>query len=175
MRVEQVPEWGLSPEVEAQIVALLARAFDTDFGGRGFFQQRHHLRLLAHDGDALVGHIALLWRAIRLGDRLVTISGLAEVATDPDRRREGIGTLLLQNAIAVARESNATFLALFGAAGLYATAGFRGAKNPLRWIGMDGARLGAVHGELSGHLMVLPLGEQEWDDTAEVDLLGSLF
>ncbi|QYZ69970.1 GNAT family N-acetyltransferase [Neotabrizicola shimadae] len=175
MRVERIPEWALTQTVEAQVVALLARTFTTDFGGRSFFQQRHHLRLLAFDGDALVGHIAMLWRAVRLDDRLVTIAGLAEVATDPDRRGEGIAGRLLALAIAEAKASNAAFLTLFGTAGLYAAAGFREVHNRLKWVGMDGARLGDVHHAHARHLMVLPLGAQKWDDAAELDLIGNQF
>lgn len=175
MRVERVPEWALTPSVETQIVALLARTFATDFGGRSFFQQRHHLRLLAFDGEALVGHSAILWRAVRVGDDLVTIAGLAEVATDPDRRGEGIASRLLAEAVAEARASNAAFLTLFGTAGLYAAAGFREVSNRLRWVGLEGARLGAVHQAAASHFMVLPLGSQKWDDAAELDLMGNQF
>lgn len=175
MQVERIPEWRLTPADEAQIAALLARAFTTDFGGRSFFQQRHHLRLLARDGAALLGHIALQWRAVRLGNDLVTVAGLAEVATDPDRRGQGIAGHLLAEAITEARASNAEFLLLFGTAGLYAAAGFRQAGNPLSWIGMEGARLGALHHAPAKHLMVLPLGARAWDDAARLDLLGNLF
>lgn len=175
MQVDRIPEWALTPADEAQIVALLAQAFDTDFGGRSFFQQRHHLRLLARDGDRLVGHIALLWRAVRLGGNLITVAGLAEVATDPARRAEGIASHLLHVAIAEARASNAAFLVLFGTAALYEANGFRPAANPMRWIDLTGARLGETRQKKIRYLKVLPLGDQAWDDSAELDLLGSLF
>lgn len=175
MQIDRIPEWRLTPADEAQIVALLARAFTTDFGGRSFFQQRHHLRLLARDGGAVVGHVAILFRAIRLGNDLVTIAGLAEVATDPDRRGEGIAARLLAEAIAEARASNAAFLTLFGTAGLYAGAGFRPVRNPLIWAEMTGAHTGGVCRDRAESLMVLPLGPRDWDEAVEVDLLGNLF
>lgn len=175
MQIDRIPEWRLTPQDEAQIVALLARAFTTDFGGRSFFQQRHHLRLIARDGDALVGHVAVLFRAVRLGDDLVTIAGLAEVAADPDRRGEGIASRLLAEAIDEARRSNAVFLMLFGTAGLYAGTGFRPVRNPLVWAEMTGARTGKVCRYRVESLMILPLRFRDWDETVEVDLLGNLF
>lgn len=175
MQVDRIPEWALTAQDEAQVVALLARAFDTDFGGRSFFQQRHHLRLLVRDGGQVIGHVALLWRAVRLDGDLVTIAGLAEVATDPDHRGKGIAGHLLQHAIAEARASNAAFLTLFGTAALYEAAGFRPAANPMRWIDMTGARLGEICQKTTRYLKVLPLGERAWDDAAEFDLLGNLF
>lgn len=175
MQVDRIPEWALTPADEAQIVALLAQAFDTDFGGRSFFRQRHHLRLLARDGGALVGHMALLWRAVRLGGSLVTVAGLAEVATAGKRRGEGIAGRLLQVAIAEALGSSAEFLLLFGTAALYAGAGFRPAANPMLWADMTGACLGGICREPARDLMVLPLRGREWDDGAELDLLGDVF
>lgn len=85
MQVEAIPKWQFSPADETEIAGLLARCFPTDFSGRSFFQQRHHLRLVIRAQGRIVGHMALLFRAIRLGETLVNIAGLAEVATDPTR------------------------------------------------------------------------------------------
>jgi predicted N-acetyltransferase YhbS len=175
MQVEAVPEWTLGP-LEGEIAALLARCFATDFGGRSFFQQRHHLRLLARDGGgALVGHLALQWRAVRLGGRLVTVAGLAEVATTPEAREQGVARALVDRAVGTARDSGAGAVLLFGTATLYAAAGFRPAPNPLIWTDMEGARTGAVLRRASGSLRVLPLGPGTWPEEAELDLLGPRF
>lgn len=175
MLVERIPEWALTTADEASLVELLARAFDTDYGGRSFFQQRHHLRLVIREDNAVVGHMALLWRAVRLEGRLVTVAGLAEVATDPERRGKGIATTLLKAAIAEARVSPAEFLLLFGTAPLYAGAGFHKAGNRLIHLGLRDAVTGALHREPAETLMVLPLRGGAWDETAELDLLGHIF
>ena len=174
MNIDTVAETDLSAAHEAEIAALLARCFATDFGGRSFYQQRHHLRFLAHD-PVLVGHVALTLRAIRIGEVLTDIAGLAEVATDPAHRGKGIAAALVGAAIAQARASRAAHLILFGEAGVYAAAGFRPAHNPMRWIDLTGARMGAVCSERATHLMVLPLRDQPWDPAAPLDLLGNLF
>jgi predicted N-acetyltransferase YhbS len=174
VNIDTVAETDLSAAHEDEIAALLARSFATDFGGRSFYQQRHHLRFLARDPD-LVGHVAMTLRAIRIGDALTDIAGLAEVATDPAHRGKGIAAALVGTAIAQARGSRATHLMLFGDAGVYAAAGFRAAHNPMRWIDLTGARMGAIRSARATHLMVLPLRDRPWDPSAPLDLLGNLF
>jgi hypothetical protein len=70
---EVIPEWALTPGDEAEIAGLLARCFDTDFGGRSFFQTRQHLRLVHREG-AILAHMAMQFRAMRLGERLITVA-----------------------------------------------------------------------------------------------------
>lgn len=175
MQIDRIPEWDLTPALDAEIAALLARAFTTDFGGRSFFQTRHHLRLIHRPQGAVIGHMALQWRAMRLGERLITVAGLAEVATDPAHRGRGIAAGLLQAAIDVARAGPAEYFLLFGVARLYAAAGFQTMHNPMIWTDMLGARTHAIHRESADSLMVLPLRDTAWDQGATLDLLGNLF
>lgn len=175
MPIERIPEWALGPADDAAIADLLARCFDTDFGGRSYFKQRHHLRLVYRQDGQIIGHMALLFRAVRLGGALVDIIGLAEVACAPNHRGHGIASQLLRVAIAEATASPAEFLLLFGTAGLYAGAGFLPAANPTTYIDLLGARSGAVKSEPAETLMVLPLRDRVWQPGLPLDLLGSLF
>ena len=162
MLIEKIPEWQLSTRDDAEIAALLARCFDTDFGGRSYFAQPHHLRLIHRQGP-IVAHMAMLLRAVQLGEGPFLVAGLAEVATDPDHRGQGMATRLLQVAIAEARSSPAQFLLLFGTARIYSSAGFRRIPNHIASIGNDGS------------LMMLPLKNQVWSDTCDLDLKGPAF
>lgn len=175
MLAEVIPEWALTAPDEGQIAGLLARCFATDFGGRSFFQQRHHLRIVTRHKGQIIGHMGLMLRAVRLGGVLTDVVGLADVATDPDHRGKGIAAALLQAAIAEAKRSPATHFLLFGTAGLYAGVGFRKAANTITYLDMTGARTRNVHREPARELMVLPLRDQPWDETAALDLLGTLF
>jgi predicted N-acetyltransferase YhbS len=152
----------------------LRSSFGTEFGGRSYFMQRHHVRLVALDPE-ICGHIGLIYRSVRQGDRLIPILGLADVATDPGRRGQGIASTLLKAAIAEGHASPAAFIALFGDAGLYAGHGFMPAMNRLRYVDLDGARTGeAMDGGADG-LMILPLGGAVWDEVTPLDLLGHKF
>ncbi len=175
MKIERIPETALSPTVEAEIADLLGRCFDTDFGGRSYYQQRHHLRLTARVDGALVGHVALCLRDVRLGDSLVSIAGLAEVATDPAARGQGIAGALLDAAIAEVRNWPVRFFALFGDRPLYAARGFRPQPNTITYLVLDGARTGPLRTGADGGLMVLPIGPHDWDGTQPLDLLGHKF
>ena len=175
MQIERIPEWALTPEDEVQIAGLLARAFSTDFGGRSYFQQRHHLRLVVRQTGRIIGHMALLFRAVRLGVDLTDIAGLADVATDPNQRGRGIAQALLHEAIAEARASQAAYFVLFGNANLYSGNGFARQINPLTYLDMPDAKTGSVKTEPAQELMVLSLRGQAWDTSARLDLLGTLF
>ena len=175
MPVERIPEWALTNVDEAAIVCLLARSFDTDFGGRSYFKQRHHLRLVRREAGKIIGHMAMTFRDVRLGDRLVDVAGLAAVACDSDHRGTGVATALLRTAMAEARASQAQFVLLFGTAGLYAGAGFQPVHNPTTYVEMLGARTGPVKSEAAETLQVLALRDAAWDGGAALDLLGCLF
>lgn len=172
---ERVFENEFSAGDEAQIARLLACCFDTDFGGRSYFRTRHHLRLVIRDQGAIIAHMALQFRAMRLGGRLIQVATLGDVATDPGHRGKGLASRLLQAAIAEARAARASHFLLFGTAGLYAAAGFVAASNPLIYLDLDGARTGTLRKEMSQVLRVLSLDGAPWENGADLDVLGGLF
>ena len=175
MTIETIPEHLLTNADEAAIAALLARCFTTDFGGRSYFQTRHSWRHVIRN-DGITAHLAVQLRAVRLGDEIVTIAGIADVATDPDHRGEGHAASLLQAALQTARQSPAQHVLLFGTAKLYPAAGFRPIANPLTYIDLTGARTGPLHRDRhEDHLQVLDLKDQPWNAAKPLDLLGGLF
>lgn len=175
MQIERIEEYNLTAKDEAQINTLLVRAFDESFGDRSFHQQRHHIRFLTRDNGKVIGHMALSYRAIRMGDTLVNNIGLAEVATDPDHQGRGIATELLKATIAEARASQADFYTLFGVRPIYAGHGFRAVPNPVTHTALYHARTGDVTRAETTDLMVMQLRDILWDDTAPIDLLGFSF
>jgi predicted N-acetyltransferase YhbS len=175
MLIEPIPEWHLSDADEARIAALLARCFDTDFGGRSFFTHHHHLRLVVRDGSDIIGHMALVLRSVDIGQQRVTVAGLAEVATDPAHRGKGIAAALLSAAIREAKSSPARFLLLFGTAKVYPAAGFQPVSNRLAHIVLNGTRAGRVVSKGDDNLMVLPVRADPWPGDDLVDLRGPVF
>lgn len=175
MTTETIPEHLLTNSDEVAIARLLARCFATDFGGRTFFQTRHTWRHVIRD-QHIIAHLAVQLRAVRLGRDLVTIAGIADVATDPDHRGKGHAAILLQAAITTARQSSARHILLFGTAQLYPAAGFRPIANPLTYLDLTGARTNELYRDRpEAHLQVLDLTNQIWDGTKPLDLLGGLF
>jgi predicted N-acetyltransferase YhbS len=172
--LQRLAETALSPDDDRAIADLCARAFGPDFGGRSYHHQRHHLRIVAR-GPGIVGHVAITLRKVRLGDRLIEVAGLAEVATDPDRRGQGIAAACLAEALSAARDLGLPFVLLFGDAGLYAGAGFRPSRQVMTYLDLTADRSAGTVTEPADSLMVLPLGPAPWDWDAPLDLMGHLF
>ena len=82
MTPETIPEHLLTNADEAEIADLLARCFTTDFGGRSFFQTRHTWRHVIRQ-DRMVAHLAVQLRAVRLGEDILTIAGIAALLAWP--------------------------------------------------------------------------------------------
>jgi len=175
MQIDRIDEVRLSAEDDAGIARLLARSFATDFGGRSYYQQRHAVRIVARSDGAIVGHMALCFRDVRLGEALVPVIGLAEVATDPDQRGKGVATKLLRAAIDEAYATPARFFLLFGDRPIYAAHGFVPMPNVITYLTLDGAHTGAIKTGADGGLMVRDLGRGAWDGGAPLDLLGHKF
>lgn len=177
MVIDEIHEIDLTPGTETEIAAVIAAAFGPDDGydGRTFFKQRHSLRILARVDGELVGHLALVFRDIRIGDRHVPIMGVAEVATHPGFQNQGIASALLKHAIRISRKTQARFLLLFGVRPIYAGHGFREATNDLTWVAMQGMRTVEVETRPARAFLYLPLTDERWDNDAPIDLLGPTF
>jgi predicted N-acetyltransferase YhbS len=175
MKVQIVNELDLAPALDQEIAQLLARAFDTDFGGRSYFRQRHHQRLIARIDGTLAGHVALTYRSIALGGQMFPIIGLAEVATDDAFRGQGVARGLITRAIETARHSNAQFALLFGDPAHYQRYGFEVAENNLRYLELDSGVSESVQTVIDPSFMQIATGDTRWDAQAEIDLMGHMF
>ena len=174
--IERIEEMRLEAEDDDEIAALIETCFtESDFGGRSFFQNRPHVRLIRRERGRIVGHLGLSFRAIRLGDALVNVGGIGDVAVHPDARGRKFGTALVEATIEAAQESTASFLLLFGTRSLYAAAGFEKAGNDVTVTQMQGARTRGIETWAAKALMVLPLRDAAWDPGAPVDLMGFPF
>ncbi|SMX40247.1 GNAT family N-acetyltransferase [Octadecabacter ascidiaceicola] len=172
MQIECIPEYALTAADDQSIADLLLRGFAEDFGGRSYHQQRHHMRIIARNGGAMIGHMAICYRDVCLGENLTTICGLAEVVTAPETRGKGVATQLLKAAITFAESTQAKFFVLFGDRPIYAGHGFITVGNVITYTSLDYAKTGQVITRETQALMVLPLTDQPWDEAAPLDLLG---
>ncbi len=177
MQIEAVAEFDLTADQDAEIAALVGRAFGENhgYGNMSFYNQRHHLRLLARRDGVLIGHYALGFRALRMGGQRVQIIGLAEVATDPDHQGKGVASALMTAAIDRARSTLADFIVLFGTRPLYEGVGFVAKRNVVRHMGIENDHTTEIIQGVETALKVLQLKDTEWDDGALIDLLGPTF
>ena len=175
MKIERIEEMRLSKRDDKAIGSLLDGSFGVDYGTRSFFQQRHHIRLLMRQKAAVIGHMGITIRAIRMGGKLLTIAGLGDVATDISHRGQGIATQLMHRAIQEVKSSQCAFFLLFGNRPLYSASGFKSVPNKVRHTSLIGVKIGEVIELTDSGLMVVPLGSTLWDETAVIDLAGHAF
>ncbi len=174
MSVEVLPEFQLTELDEGEIASVIADSFPTEYSGRSFYQQRPHLRVVWRE-DGIKAHIALFYRSIRIDDTLTVVAGMGDVACQPAFRGRGIATQLMARAISLASQSQAKYAMLFGARTLYDRAGFRPSKNTYISVDMTGAKTQSIDTCKANYLMVRPLKNQVWPETATIDFLGPLF
>lgn len=177
MRIEPIHEIDLTPEQDAEIAALLTRAFGEHdgYGNMSFYNQRHHLRLLARLDGKLVVHFALCFRALRMGEDRVQIIGVGDVATDPDHRGKGVASALMRATMERARATLADFLVLFGVRPIYEGFGFVPKENTVRHMEIDNDHSTEIFQARAPALKVYQLKGTVWDDAALIDLLGPTF
>ena len=169
---ERIDEFDLTPERDGELAALIAEAMPPDYGGRSYYQNRHHRRYVARDGKRAVAHLAVALRAVRLGKTVHTVGGIAEVCTLPTHRRQGLATRLLAMAEDDARAARLPFLVLFGTEPIYEAAGYEPKSNDVRRVKMTGVETGITREGPIGALKVKTLGDAAWDDGALLDLCG---
>ena len=175
MQIESIDEQDITPEDEKRITRALQRAFSEGFEDRSFYQQRHNKRFIVRQGDIIIGHMAVCYRSIRMNDQLIRIAGLAEVATDPDFRGQGIASKLMAAVLDYVEGTQADFFLLFGVRAMYEGNGFLAVPNPVTYVDMQGAKTVSVSQLAKTYLMVRQMKEIPWDDTADIDLLGHMF
>lgn len=81
------------------------------------------LSLVAEQGGALVGHVAL--SPVTISDGTTGWYGLGPISVRPERQRMGIGSLLMRAAIRLLRERGAAGCLLVGDPGYYSRFGFK--------------------------------------------------
>ena len=144
-------------------------------GGRTWFKQIPHERLLAWSGNDLMGHVGMDCRVVRVGEAVVPILGIVDLCVAPAARRQGIGAALLQGEEERARGQSFA-LAMADDPRLCQRAGYSllHATN-VTFLAIDELRCHSViRRDLSGIFMVKQLAFDAWPD-GPIDLLGHLF
>ncbi|HSG88948.1 MAG TPA: GNAT family N-acetyltransferase [Pseudomonadales bacterium] len=175
--LDLVDDFRLSPDQHAELRALLGRCFpDEDYmRTRSYYKQLSTRRLLARDGDLLVGHLGLEHRAMRLPTGPAQVFGVVDVAVLPERQGQGIASRLLEQVEALGRTHGIEFVVLFASDDrLYARNGYRHPANELSWLMIHEHETLGVAREPVEELRVKALGDRPWPD-GHVDLLGHLF
>ena len=166
---------SFDPSRDAAITDLLGSCFDGVHGGRTWFKQFPHERLLAWSGSDLMGHVGMEFRVVRVGEAIVSVLGIVDLCGAPFARRHGIGTASLQGAEERARGQSFA-LAMADDERLYQRSGYSLLNAPnVTFLAIDELRChGVIRRDLSEIFMVKALTCDAWPD-GPTDLLGHLF
>jgi len=177
MKLELVDEYALGAERTEAVRSLLHEAFpDVVFTQhRTYLKQIPPWRLLAWEGERLVGHLGLEHRVIGTSDGPATLFGVLDVCVAGDARGRGVASALLEHVESLGREHAIGFLMLFATdRRLYERNGYRHEHNVLRWSMIDEHRTLGIDEQPLDELMIKPIGARPWP-AGPIDLLGHQF
>jgi aminoglycoside 2'-N-acetyltransferase I len=115
---------SLDASTRAAIRELLDTAFEGDFSDADADHAAGGIRVLAVDGDTIIGHAALIGRQMQVNGVTVTVGYVEGVAVHPDRQGQGHGRALMQIISARAQETYAVSMLSTGEQGFYEKLGW---------------------------------------------------
>lgn len=177
VQIITVAEHRLTSSLEAQLSELLDTCFPDVFQGRTYFKQLPHWRVLAVEGESVLGQLGIDGRIINVGGSVLTIFGIIDVCVRPDRQGEGLASQLLAEAEGLARDAGRDFLVLIADRhDLYERHGFASVTPAnVKWLAIeDRFSVTLLEEDLSGCFLVKPLCTTHWP-TGQIDMLGYLF
>jgi len=175
MQVQQVQEYTLSKKEAHSVNTLLQTCFSGYPSDRNYYKSLPTFRLLIWKKDKAIGHLAVIFRVIKVGSTVARIFGIADVCVHPEHRSKQIASILLDHLEHYAEEHRIDFLILIAEnRALYKKRGYKSVSNTVRWLLInDHQSLGVMHGNLDRSLMVKRIGTVKWNEGL-LDLLGGV-
>jgi len=176
MRVERVEEYAIPPAVQDDIHALLRDSFSVYPEGRTYFRQVPTFRYLVWDGDVLAAQLGVDYRIMNNGGQRIRTFGIVDLCVSEAYRKQGIAADLLDKLEALGRSNHIDFIILWTQdAAFYQKNGYMEVDNPCKWLLIQGDdSYGMIHRRVGDGLMVLRLGDKEWQE-GTLDYLGHIF
>jgi len=176
-RFELIDEFKLDLNTKIQISALLKISFpEEEFHGRTYFKQLPHYRLLMWKDDILIGQLGLDYRVMTLNKDPVRVMGIIDLMILPEFQHQGNGTHLLKELENIIDKHihNIDFLFLVADYHkFYERCSYRLTKQKVKWLTIEEhINYGIQEKEFDNCLMIKQLGDKEWKDDGELDMMG---
>jgi len=115
----------LTAQQHAAIRALLDAAFENDFADEDNDHANGGVRVIASDGDHIVGHAALVARTITIAGTPYTVGYVEGVGVLPERQGQGIGAQLMRRITDMAQRDYTVAMLSTGEYDFYAKFGWQ--------------------------------------------------
>jgi predicted N-acetyltransferase YhbS len=176
LRYQRIEEFQINDQQQQAINRLLQEAFDSYPNHLIYANQLPSFRFLVWDNEKLVGHMAVEFRIVRVGEAIMRIFGIADLCVSIDYQQQNIASSLLQKLEKLGKQSQVDFILLIAQDhGVYEKNGFQLVSNPCRWLMINQQQtFGVGNRKLVDCLLVKQIGITKWQEGL-VDLLGHIF
>ncbi|MEM7603068.1 MAG: GNAT family N-acetyltransferase [Verrucomicrobiota bacterium] len=176
MQIRWIPEHQIDSALHGEIAALRNACFPDGQHPRSYFKQLPHFRILAFDGDTLIGHAGVDHRVMNFGGNAYRAFGAIDVCVEVAHRGQGIAGIMMSRLEEEAVDSGADVMVLVADDHrLYLRLGFQLLDAECEWMAIDEHRNhGILKESLAGELMIKPL-KSGLELDGPVDWLGYLY
>ncbi len=119
MEIATLDTQDLDADTAARLRLLLEEAFDGDFDADDWRHALGGVHVLALDDGVIVAHAAVVPRVIEADERSYQAGYVEAVATNPDRRGEGIATAVMEEVGEIIRDDYEIGVLATGEHGFY--------------------------------------------------------
>ncbi len=176
LNYQRIEEIQIGAKQQSAIYNLLKDAFGAYPHDRIYANQLPSFRFLVWDKNTLIGHMAVEYRTINIGQETAKVFGIADLCVDKNYQHKNIATTLLQQLEELGQKSFIDFILLIAPDhGVYEKNGFQLVDNPCRWLMINNHQtFGVGNRKIEDCLLVKQIGSTSWP-AGLVDLLGHIF
>jgi len=180
MELEFINEFQIDKTTSKKINALLKRCFpDTEYEKRDYFKQLPHYRILAKEGEHIIGQLGIDFRVMNLNGEAFRVFGVVDLCVDPEFQRKGIGKKLMIEFETIAKKHTDKIDFLFLVADeseYYEKLGFKKTNITTTWLKIDEHKNYGMGSEKieDAFFLIKNISNKQWKD-GDLDLLGYMY
>ncbi|CAH6914733.1 GNAT family N-acetyltransferase [Vibrio chagasii] len=173
--MEVISEIEVSKEQHQAITTLRNSAFPEHQVQRSYYKQLPHMRALQHHEGQLVGYLGLDYRMINVGGHAFKVLGVIDFCIAEDVRGKGLGSTMLSELDAYAKERDVDFIILISELhSFYSSHGYNRVVADHSWLRLNEHLSYGIAVEEVDELYVKSISSVSWP-SGKVDWLGYMY